>query len=307
LFNEDFDKISPNNEKMTTVDSERVDNTLDRLRIMLKSEKVREKGSQYLINNMLQLYKFASGRSNIHRSIDRYSLNSYQNYLEDLKFKKNSRRIEQNVKQIFSSNIIKDSINLIMRHLTSIRSSELEKFINLLIRTKYSNFNNWKLILKQYITYMSLLETNYQPLRNKDVVQILHHLKNIYTFLPYDADKEIQTFIERAIKESITYLIKNLEKMNNEEMGSIINSISKLGYLDEHNCSKIEKTLMTMLEEIPPYQFVSILFCICRNRCASNDFLKKLEDVSESILDSYLKDTSETSSYVVAMIAKCIN
>jgi lantibiotic modifying enzyme len=93
--------------------------------------------------------------------------------------------------------------------------------------------------------------------------------------------------------------------MNSEQISSIITSISKLGYLDEQNCRKIENTLEDKLNQIPSEDFVNILFCICRNRCASEGFMNKLENVSESILDDYINNNKRLNTFTVTMIAKC--
>lgn len=202
-------------------------------------------------------------------------------------------------------NEVIDSLKLITQHLNDLKSAEFEKFINLLIKIKYTNFDTWKKVLTQYIMYISLLSTSYQPLREKDIVQILHYLKNMYTFLPYNTSKDVQNLLERAIKESIIYLVNNLDKMTPELISSIINSISKLGYLDENNCRKIEETITPVFENMSHKHFTNILFCICRNRCASENFMKNLEKYSEKILDEHL-ETGEFDKFSVTMIAKCI-
>jgi len=231
---------------------------------------------------------------------------SYDNYLQHVN--KLDPKIEHTIKEIFSKNEVIDTITIILKHISDLKESELEKFINILIKIKYSNFENWKIILRQYVLYISLLDTNYQPLRDKDICQILHHLKNMNNFLPYTSDEEIQNLLERAIKDSVNYLIKRFEGLKIEYYGKTLTAISKLGLLDDEVCKKLETNLIYKLKDhmIPGDVFSNILFCIIRNRCASENLLRHLMNYCDKIMDSYLRDPALIDPYVVALICKSI-
>ena len=264
---------------------------------MLGNNKVREKGSEYLIDLLIDMYKQIAG----------YPQNtSYDNYLHQVN--KIDAQAELKLKAIFSKNEIIETISIILKHVSDLKEGQLEKFINILIKIQYSNFENWKIILRQYILYISLLDTNYQPLRDKDICQILHHLKNMYSFLPYTSDQEIQNLLERAIKESVNYLIKKFDDLKIEFYGKTLTAISKLGLLDDEVCKKVEKNLIYKLKDelIPADVFANIFFCIIRNRCASENFMVHLSKYCDRIMNMYLKDSGMVSPYVVALISKSL-
>jgi len=174
---------------------------------MLHSDKIREKGSSYLINTLIDLYKYTIGRDQRLRDM------SYETYSKKLELKLD-KKMKKKIKDVFSRNEVIDSLNLIMKHINDLKSNDMAKFINILIKIDYSNFENWKKILKQYIMYLSLITKDYRPLENKDVVQTLNNLKNMYNFLPYLSDEEIQTLLDRAIKESFSISSKISQILN---------------------------------------------------------------------------------------------
>jgi hypothetical protein len=273
---------------------------------MLNSKKIREKGSSYLIDTLLNLYKYIMQIDDLSSKSNPNSTSpTYEKYAQKIQLK-TDKKLKKRLKEVFSRNEVIDSLNLIMRHITDLKSSELVKFINVLIKTDYSNFDNWKKILKQYIMYLSLLTTDYKPLHNKDVVQIMTHLKNMYNFLPYLSDEEIQSLLERAIKESIDYVIKNIHTLELKHVATTITTMSKLGLLDEEVCRKIESFLCELIfeDKISDSDFANILFCIYKSKCASEELMNILEKNCERIIDFYNKNPSRIDPFVVTMITK---
>jgi hypothetical protein len=301
-FNKDFSQVSPldTNNSMNSIKSGSEEETIRKLSKMLNNRKVREKGSEYLIDILIGMYKHIIG------SPQYYSQKSYENYVQHVN--KIDPETEKKVKYWFNQNEVIDSISLVLKHISDLKSGEMEKFINVLIKIQYSNFDNWKIILRQYVLYISLLDTNYQPLRDKDVCQILHHLKNMYNYLPYTADKEVQTLLDKSINDSINYLIKTFDGLQITHYGKTLSAISKLGLLDEQMCKNLEYILIPKLKNnlIPGNIFVNILFCIYKNNCASENLIRHLEKYCEMILDRYNEDMSKFNPYVVAMIAKSL-
>ena len=231
---------------------------------------------------------------------------TYEAYSQKVNMKLD-KRVKNKLREVFSRNEVVDAITLIMRHLNDLKSTDLAKFINVLIKIDYSNFENWKKILKQYIMYLSLITPDYKPLFNKDVVQILHHLKNMYNFLPYLSDDEIQTLLERAIKESIEYIIKNINTLELKHVATTITAMSKLGMLDEEVCRKIEKFLINVISEenaMSDADFANILFCIFKSKTASENLTNMLEKYAEKIIDYYTKYPKEIDTHSLTMIVK---
>ncbi len=265
---------------------------------MLHSDKIREKGSSYLINTLIDLYKYTIGRDQRPRDL------SYETYSKKLELKLD-KKMKKKIKDVFSRNEVIDSLQLIMKHINDLKSNDMAKFINILIKIDYSNFENWKKILKQYIMYLSLITKEYRPLENKDVVQTLNNLKNMYNFLPYLSDEEIQTLLDRAIKESIQYIIKNITNLKLKDVATTITSMSKLGMLDEEVCRKIEGFLINVCQnEISDADFANILFCLFKSKTASETLVKILEKKSESIIDYYTKNPKYLDTHSVTMILK---
>ena len=271
---------------------------------MLNSKRIREKGSSYLIDTLLDLYKVLMQVEEVNRS-GKSTSPSYESYAQKIQMK-TDKKLKKRLKEVFARNEVIDSINLVMRHITDLKSSDLVKFINVLVKIDYSNFENWKKILKQYIMYLSLLTTDYKPLLNKDVVQIMTHLKNMYNFLPYLSDEEIQSLLERAIKESIEYVIKNIHTLELRHVATTITTMSKLGLLDEEVCRKFESFLCELIfdDKISDPDFANILFCIYKSKCASEQLMNILEKNCERLIDFYSKNPKRIDPFVVTMITK---
>jgi hypothetical protein len=91
--------------------------------------------------------------------------------------------------------------------------------------------------------------------------------------------------------------------MNPEYFTITINSISKLGLLDEANTRNIENIMTDKLKDMGDNYFANILFSTFKNRCASETLFKIFEDRCILILESYKRRNLDT--FVITMIAKC--
>jgi hypothetical protein len=202
-----------------------------------------------------------------------------------------------------SSNMGIDTMAIILHHIHFLNSSSYEKLINFLVKIKYRNNNNWVKILNEYLVYLDILSKSYQPMANKHVAQILSHLKEMYRYLPYSTERELLELLDKSISGSVTYLLKNIDHMYPENFVLLINSLSKLGLLDENNIKLIERALTMKLQDIPYSLFCNILHSIFRHRGANESLYLKLEKITNFILDDY--GTSEIDPFVVTMIAKC--
>jgi hypothetical protein len=204
-----------------------------------------------------------------------------------------------------SSNVAIDTMSIILHNIHFLNSTSYEKLINFLVKIEYKNNNNWIKILKEYLTCLDILSKSYQPLSIKHVTQILSHLKEMYKYLPYTTEKELLELLDKSISNSITFLMNNIDDMYPENFVLLINSLSKLGLLDESNAKRIEKALVTKLQDIPYNLFCNILYSICRNRSVGESFYQKLEKITNFILDDYTGGTVQLDPFVLTMIAKC--
>lgn len=186
------------------------------------------------------------------------------------------------------------------------KTSGFEKLINILVKIKYTNGENWKIILRQYILYLTLLNTSYQPLTGKHISQILYHIKHLNSFITYSAEVELLTLLDKALKDSVTYLLKNINEIDLDSLNLVINSISKLGLLDEENTRIIEKQISPLLDKLPHSTLANIQFCVFKNRCGSESFHKKFENINIKILDDYESLDIQLEPHIVTMIIKCI-
>lgn len=233
-------------------------------------------------------------------------LYSAENFYEREKIKKN-KKLEKKVSEVFSSNEIIDSLNLIVRHLGDLKLQELDRLINILVKVKYSNFENWKKILRQFLLSITLLDTGYtKPTEKKRVVQILQRLKEIYEFLPFKSDQEIQTLLERSIEESVNFLLRNFNTMDTKAISSTLSSIGKLGLLNEEVCRKIEEPLIDIItdENIEDLEFSKIFFSIYKNRCPSSKLRNAFEKKIGFIINRYAKNSAKIDSDSLYIITR---
>jgi hypothetical protein len=237
------------------------------------------------------------------RSLANKDLNSYNEYYTNIKHKITND--EQKFQDFMSSNMGIDTISIILHNIPYLNSSSYEKLINFLVKIKYKNNNNWITILKEYLRCLDILNKHYQPLSNKHVAQILSYLKDMYKYLPYSTENELLELLDKSISGSIAYLMNNLHDMYPENFVLLINSLSKLGLMDESNSKIIEKVLTERLQDIPYALFCNILYSIFRTRSASESFNLKLEKITNFILDDFLSNKAEIDPFVITMIAKC--
>lgn len=188
----------------------------------------------------------------------------------------NNKQIQEKIKIVFGKNEIIDTFNLIFRHLPNLRESAFEKLINIMTKIQYKDYNVWKRVLRQYILYLSLNNTDYQPLRINYIAIILSYLKNNYKMLTFSSDTELEKLIEKAIKQSNDHLLENIQKASIKDVIILVSSISKLGLLDENNSLIIENYLIPKMKELAAMDFINILYCFCKNKCASEKFYKVL-------------------------------
>jgi hypothetical protein len=281
----------------TRTKNESEQNALENLSILLQTQKVRTKGSEKLIDGLIAIYKEITDVE--------YETKANSGSFETYKLvigQKINPEIEEKINKIFKSNDVIDTLHIIIRHISDIKTSGFEKLINLLVKIKYLNQEHWKIILSQYLMYLSIVQTHYQPLDNRHITQILAHLKDMYKYLPFESDKELLQVLDRSISESINHLFKYLDQMNPEYFVITINSISKLGLMDETNTRNIENIMTDKLKDMPDNYFANILFSTFRNRCASESLYNILEQRCISVLESYKKGKGDT--FVVTMIAK---
>jgi hypothetical protein len=215
----------------------------------------------------------------------------------------NNKHIQEKVRIFFSKNEIIDVLNLIFRHLPNLKASSYEKLFNLLTKIKYKDFEVWKKILRQYLLYLSLSNTNYQPLKFNYICIILSYLRVNYSMLTFSSDPELEKLIEKSIKQSNEHLITNIKKASPKDVAIIVNSLSKLGLLDENNSKIIENHIYPLIRDLDNSDFTNILYCFCRNKLGSDKFYHVLSKRSEEIILSNIG--IKLNSFITSQIAKC--
>jgi len=217
-----------------------------------------------------------------------------------------NKQLINNIETTFSKNIVIDTINLIFQHLSEIKSVSFEKLIFLLVSIRYKKYDNWKIVLKQYNGYISLLNkkdsNGYKPINFKSMTGCLHQLKNIYNFMTYFSDVEFENILDESIKGTSNYLLANLNENNTKLIMIVINNCSKMGLLDTSNIEKVEKVIISKIDEISASDFIGVLYSFCKNKCGSEPFYQVLEAKCRKIIMEMNKN--DINPFVLSMIAK---
>jgi hypothetical protein len=215
---------------------------------------------------------------------------------------------EKNIEKYFSDNIITEAFTIIIRNRDQLNSPNFEKLINILIKIKYQNIRNWKLILNHYLIFLNNVEKTAIPYRTskfeRQISQILFHLKNIYDILPVHEDKELEELIDKSIKNTINFLLNNLEKAEPETVNMLLVSTIKLGYLDDQMYRKLEKPLKIHLNSLSDDKFPLLLSSFFKNRAGTEAFITLLENRAERIIDKFLSNKKSIDTYAVSNIAQ---
>ena len=223
----------------------------------------------------------------------------------------NNKIVQDNIRTVFGRNEIIDAFNLIFRHLPNLKSSAFEKLINIMTKVNYQDNEIWKRVLRQYLLYLSLLKTDYQPLKIEYIALILSHLKNNFKMLTFSSDTELEKLIEKAINKSLEYLLDNINKAQIQDVIILVSSISKLGLLDENNSLIIENYLTPKMQQIDDKGFINLLYCFCKNKCASDKFYNVLginyyNTASRSEAIILKSEGDKLNPFLISQIAKCI-
>jgi hypothetical protein len=220
--------------------------------------------------------------------------------------KKNDLEVKKKLKMAFSLNEILDTLQFIFKNLNDLKPKELCKLINLLVKIEYSNFENWKKIFIHYQMLLSLITPTYQHVPILDIGKIFTSLQAIYNFLPFTADKEMQSLLDISIKKSLEQLLQKFNDIDSRMLGSTFNSMSRLGLLDDQLLMKIENDLIRLTKEdlLRDEDFIAIVFAIFKSNCASQNLFSVLEKKCEILLDFYSQRPLAVDPVNVKMIIK---
>jgi len=130
----------------------------------------------------------------------------------------------------------------------------------------------------------------------------LNQLKNIYNFMTYFSDVEFENILDESIKGTSNYLLANLNENNTKLIMIVINNCSKMGLLDTSNIEKVEKVIISKIDEISASDFIGVLYSFCKNKCGSEPFYQVLEAKCRKIIMEMNKNN--INPFVLSMIAK---
>ena len=122
-------------------------------------------------------------------------------------------------------------------------------------------------------------DSDYRPMNFKSIVMCLSQFKNVHSFLTYFTDVDFENLLDKAIKESADYLLKNLDSNENSTklITMVVNNCSRMGLLDSNNIHSVEKVIIKRMDEIIPSDFIGILYSFCKNKSGSEGFYQVLE------------------------------
>ena len=150
----DFSLITSSDGKHQQEKSLNETKATERLVKQFNTVKIKSHGSNYILNELIAVYKLLTDDTNsFDVSYKGYKNKAFQNVLYSDK-----------INSLFTTNtIIVNSIKALMDHLKYISKGSFEKLINILVKIKYNDLNNWKSILEQYL-YFLFSRMNYQDL-----------------------------------------------------------------------------------------------------------------------------------------------
>jgi len=138
----------------------------------------------------------------------------------------------------------------------------------------------------------------------KSIVMCLSQFKNVHSFLTYFTDVDFENLLDKAIKESADYLLKNLDSNENSTklITMVVNNCSRMGLLDSNNIHSVEKVIIKRMDEILPSDFIGILYSFCKNKSGSEGFYQVLEIKCRKIIMETNKEN--INPFVISMISK---
>jgi len=147
-------------------------------------------------------------------------------------------------------------------------------------------------------------DSDYRPMNFKSIVMCLSQFKNVHSFLTYFTDVDFENLLDKAIKESADYLLKNLDSNENSTklITMVVNNCSRMGLLDSNNIHSVEKVIIKRMDEILPSDFIGILYSFCKNKSGSEGFYQVLEIKCRKIIMETNKEN--INPFVISMISK---